>query len=63
MAGFGRFQAALYDVVTRGAERGFLGRERPRLLAHAEGVAIEIGAGTGAKRTGPFQPFRVGVAA
>ena len=48
MAGFGRVQAALYDVVNRGAERGVLGRERPRLLAKAEGATLEIGAGTGA---------------
>ena len=84
MAGFGRVQAARYDVVNRSAERGFLGRERPKLLAKAEGETLEIGAGTGAnvermlpeagftvaeqaalepKRTGPFKPFRVGVAA
>ena len=48
MAGFGRVQAAIYDAMNRGAERGFLGRERPRLLAKAEGSTLEIGAGTGA---------------
>jgi ubiquinone/menaquinone biosynthesis C-methylase UbiE len=48
MAGFSRFQAAIYDPLMRGAERGFLGRLRDELIARARGTALEVGAGTGA---------------
>jgi len=47
MPGFGRLQAAMYDPMMRGAERGFLGSLRDRLLAQAQGETLEIGAGTG----------------
>ena len=47
MSGFGRLQAAMYDPMMRGAERGFLGALRERLLEQAEGETLEIGAGTG----------------
>lgn len=51
MAGFSRVQAAMYDPIMRGAERGFLGRLRDDLLARARGTTLEIGAGTGANIT------------
>ena len=47
MAGFGRLQAAFYDPLLKRADRGFLGELRDRQLAHATGVVLEIGAGTG----------------
>ncbi|MCJ7670696.1 MAG: class I SAM-dependent methyltransferase [Acidimicrobiia bacterium] len=47
MSGFGRLQAAMYDPMMRGAERGFLGALRERLLDQAQGETLEIGAGTG----------------
>jgi len=40
--------AAVYDRVLAGVERAGLGAERARLLAHAHGRVLEIGAGTGA---------------
>jgi len=47
MSGFGRLQAAMYDPMMRGAEQGFLGSLRERLLDQAQGETLEIGAGTG----------------
>ena len=47
MSGFGRLQAAMYDPLMRGAERGFLGALRERLVEPAQGETLEIGAGTG----------------
>jgi ubiquinone/menaquinone biosynthesis C-methylase UbiE len=47
MSGFGRLQAAMYDPMMRGAERGFLGALRERVLDQARGETLEIGAGTG----------------
>ncbi|WP_217921257.1 class I SAM-dependent methyltransferase [Miltoncostaea oceani] len=40
--------AALYDRSLASAERGWLGDQRRALLGAAEGVVLEIGAGTGA---------------
>jgi ubiquinone/menaquinone biosynthesis C-methylase UbiE len=37
----------MYDPMMRGAERGFLGSLRERLLDQAQGETLEIGAGTG----------------
>jgi ubiquinone/menaquinone biosynthesis C-methylase UbiE len=48
MPGFGRLQAALYDPLMRGAERGFLGKLRDDLIGRARGETLEVGAGTGA---------------
>jgi len=48
MPGFSRLQAALYDPMMRGAERGFLGRLRDDLIGRARGRTLEVGAGTGA---------------
>jgi ubiquinone/menaquinone biosynthesis C-methylase UbiE len=42
-----RLFAALYDTVSKGSEAAGLRDERQRLLASAEGITIEIGAGTG----------------
>src|SRR5215469_9462536 len=44
---FTAFYAAIYDRISSGSERAGLGEERRRLLAQADGVTIEIGAGTG----------------
>jgi len=73
MSGFGRLQAAMYDPMMRGAERGFLGARRERLLDQAQGETLEIGAGTGLNVPryraptrvvlSPIKPFRMGVAA
>jgi ubiquinone/menaquinone biosynthesis C-methylase UbiE len=43
-----RVFAAFYDRLMTGAERKWLGERRERLLAHASGAVLEIGAGTGA---------------
>ena len=37
----------MYDPMMRGAEQGFLGSLRERLLEQAQGETLEIGAGTG----------------
>ncbi len=42
-----RLFAALYDRLSKGSEEAGLREERRRLLESAEGVTIEIGAGTG----------------
>jgi ubiquinone/menaquinone biosynthesis C-methylase UbiE len=42
-----RLFAAAYDTVGKGSEEAGMRDERHRLLASAEGVTIEIGAGTG----------------
>ena len=42
-----RLFAALYDTVSKGSEAAGLRDERRQLLAAAEGVTLEIGAGTG----------------
>jgi ubiquinone/menaquinone biosynthesis C-methylase UbiE len=42
-----RLFAALYDTVSKGSEEAGLRAERKQLLADAEGVTLEIGAGTG----------------
>jgi len=44
---FGRFYAAMYDLINRPAERAGLRQQRHDLLAQATGATIEIGAGTG----------------
>jgi ubiquinone/menaquinone biosynthesis C-methylase UbiE len=44
----GRFYAWFYDRFLAAAERGWLGKERRRLLAGTDGLVIEVGAGTGA---------------
>lgn len=59
MAGFGRLQAAMYDPMMRGAERGFLGALRERLLAQSTGETLEIGAGTGLNATRYRTPTHV----
>jgi ubiquinone/menaquinone biosynthesis C-methylase UbiE len=59
MSGFGRLQAAMYDPVMRGAERGFLGALRDRLLEQARGETLEIGAGTGSNVGRYRTPTRV----
>jgi len=59
MAGFGRLQAAMYDPMMRGAERGFLGSLRERLLDQAQGETLEIGAGTGLNVARYRTPTRV----
>ncbi|WP_343232985.1 class I SAM-dependent methyltransferase [Miltoncostaea marina] len=43
-----RLFAALYDRLGARAERAWLGDRRRELLAAAEGVVVEVGAGTGA---------------
>ena len=40
--------AALYDRLTRSAERKFLGTHRAWLAARATGQVLDLGAGTGA---------------
>ncbi len=40
--------AALYDLLSRSAEKGWLGERRDRLLTEARGEVLEIGGGTGA---------------
>ncbi|HSS80712.1 MAG TPA: class I SAM-dependent methyltransferase [Gaiellaceae bacterium] len=42
-----RLFAAFYDTVSKGSEEAGLREERRKLLASAEGVTLEIGAGTG----------------
>jgi ubiquinone/menaquinone biosynthesis C-methylase UbiE len=37
----------IYDLVSRGAEKGEMGERREALLARVEGDVLEIGAGTG----------------
>jgi len=44
---FTAFYATIYDRIASGSERAGLSEERRRLLAHAAGATIEIGAGTG----------------
>ena len=39
--------AALYDMFNKGSEAAGMREERRQLLAGAEGVTIEVGAGTG----------------
>lgn len=46
-----RVFAAIYDRLNAGAERTWLGKRRADLVAHATGVVLEIGAGTGANLT------------
>lgn len=46
-ATWGRFFAATYDGIMRGAEEGGLGQMRSQLLDGARGRVLEIGAGTG----------------
>ena len=43
-----RWFAALYDPLSKGDERGAMGRRREELLGGVEGDIVEIGAGTGA---------------
>lgn len=43
----GRFMAAVYDAVTRGAEDACLRRWRAELLAPLRGRVLDVGAGTG----------------
>ncbi len=43
-----RIFAAVYDRLNAAAERGWLGKRRHDLLAHARGEVLEIGGGTGA---------------
>ena len=45
---FKAFYAAVYDRISRGAERAGLSEDRHGLLAQAAGATIEVGAGTGA---------------
>ncbi len=40
--------AALYDLLSRSAEKSWLGERRDRLLTEARGEVLEIGGGTGA---------------
>jgi ubiquinone/menaquinone biosynthesis C-methylase UbiE len=42
-----RLFAAMYDTVSKGSEAAGMREERRQLLAAAEGVTIEVGAGTG----------------
>lgn len=42
-----RFFAAVYDRILAASEEAGLRQERARLLARAEGVVVELGAGTG----------------
>jgi ubiquinone/menaquinone biosynthesis C-methylase UbiE len=49
--------AAAYDRITAGVEAAGLRSHRERLLSHARGRVLEIGAGTGANL--PFYPERV----
>jgi len=42
-----RLFAAMYDTVSKGSEAAGMQEERRQLLACAEGVTIEVGAGTG----------------
>lgn len=44
---YDRLFAAVYDPILAGPERAGLGDARTRLLAHASGRVVEIGAGTG----------------
>jgi SAM-dependent methyltransferase len=44
----GRFFAAMYDRLLAGTEEAGLADKRARLLAHARGATLELGAGTGA---------------
>ena len=43
-----RIFAASYDLLTKAAEKGWVGQRRAELLARAHGVVVELGAGTGA---------------
>jgi len=43
-----RLFAAVYDRITRPAERDFLGPRRERLLSELTGEVLDVGAGTGA---------------
>jgi SAM-dependent methyltransferase len=44
----GRFFAAMYDRLLAGTEEAGLADKRARLLSHARGATLELGAGTGA---------------
>src|SRR5918911_1210313 len=48
MSLWGRVFAALYDPLMSGTEKAGLADRRRRLLAHARGRVVEVGAGTGA---------------
>lgn len=52
--GYDRLFAGVYDRVLAGPERAGLGRARSELLADAQGLVLEIGAGTGANL--PYLP-------
>ena len=48
MSVWGRVSAALYDPLMAGTEKAGLAERRRRLLEHARGRVLEVGAGTGA---------------
>lgn len=54
-----RWFAAIYDRMSAGEERGFMGEMRRELLADVRGDVLEIGAGTGANFTYYLDTARV----